>query len=412
MPREIPAVLVALAFRYREAKAGREGSSGDFVMDFRDLLDRSDSCDGDARESAEEDLLRAAHESGGLLSLDVHAKDRNIIHRVRLSREGGAAWLFSRISETSPEEERQAFSRFFQEEASREVPAAWSDGWSRWMGSLSERAALGKSVKPFERGDNVGNSRLLRAIRGVLHWQEESLIRYASVVICGDSKALEVFRPRLVHSLREISGDASASLETFRILDVPRSVWVHGPLVLHLPGGPLDLGLLGGPVMISAVDLEAALSVESAAPFCLTVENEGVFRELAKRGTGVLLVHTSFPGAAARLLFRRLPVGLCCHHFGDSDPAGFDILRDLREKTGRDFRPVLMGVRASGDSAKLSPEEQGILRRLLGSGALSDLHGELQSLLDSGSKGEFEQEAVALSRVLAEIEMLKSSGDC
>jgi hypothetical protein len=41
-------------------------------------------------------------------------------------------------------------------------------------------------------------------------------------------------------------------------------------------------------------------------------------------------------------LLKALPDGLEWWHFGDSDPAGFEILRVLREKTGRDFRPLHM----------------------------------------------------------------------
>jgi hypothetical protein len=37
-----------------------------------------------------------------------------------------------------------------------------------------------------------------------------------------------------------------------------------------------------------------------------------------------------------------LPAALECHHFGDSDEAGFEILRDLRDRSGRDLQPLHM----------------------------------------------------------------------
>jgi hypothetical protein len=126
------------------------------------------------------------------------------------------------------------------------------------------------------------------------------------------------------------------------------------------------------------------------------VENESVFLELAKRRTGLLLVQTSFPGAATRLLFERFPADLECRHFGDSDPAGFDVLRDLREKTGRAFRPVAMRFRPMAGAPPLTEDERKVIARLLGSDTVADVHGELRAMLEAGTKGDFEQESVGL----------------
>ena len=41
-------------------------------------------------------------------------------------------------------------------------------------------------------------------------------------------------------------------------------------------------------------------------------------------------------------LLQRLPDEMEFWHFGDSDEAGFDILRVLREKSGRNFQPLHM----------------------------------------------------------------------
>ena len=132
----------------------------------------------------------------------------------------------------------------------------------------------------------------------------------------------------------------------------------------------------------------------------MTVENESVFLELAKRRTGALLVHTSFVGAATRLLFERLPGGLACCHFGDSDPAGFDVLRDLRQKTGRGFVPVMMKFRERDDAPRLTEEERKVIARLLECAVLADVRGELEAMLAAGTKGAFEQEEVPLEEVV------------
>ena len=91
-----------------------------------------------------------------------------------------------------------------------------------------------------------------------------------------------------------------------------------------------------------STDIARAESLVTTARRCLTVENETSFHELAKLQSGELLVHTSYPGAGTLTLLRRLPAEIECWHFGDSDEAGFEILRVLREQSGRDFQPFQM----------------------------------------------------------------------
>lgn len=392
--------LDAFASSYRQASAGRSGMVKDYIVDWERFLRSSGFDDGDDRETAEQELLAAERASGGMLVIDRHPRT-GAKQVIRLKRDGGEAWLFGALGLLSPAEEREALGGFF--EGAAVIPVPKGEAWREWFEWLAARARDGSSVAPFRRDDPAGNQTLLEALAGVLNWRGESLVRYASAVICRDSKALENLRSRLLAALREITGREEVSLEDFGISDKPRSAMVHGPLVLELPEGPIDFGVLAGPVSVSAIDLAAAKSVECRARLCLTVENESVFLELAKRRTGLLLVQTSFPGAATRLLFERLPAELECRHFGDSDPAGFDVLRDLREKTGREFQPVMMRFRPMAGAAVLTEEERRVIGRLLDSKTVADVHGDLQAMLEAGTKGDFEQEGVALADVIATI---------
>jgi hypothetical protein len=89
-------------------------------------------------------------------------------------------------------------------------------------------------------------------------------------------------------------------------------------------------------------DIQRADEVATIARRCLTVENETSFEELAKLRSGELLVQTSYPGSGTLALVHRLPVTMEFWHFGDSDEAGFDILRVLRDKSGRDIESLHM----------------------------------------------------------------------
>jgi hypothetical protein len=382
--------MIALAERYRRSKAGRVGGGSDFLADFRELLRAASSEDGEARERADEEIRRAARVSDGLLSLDFHPKDPRIIHRVRL-RPGGESWLFEQVGEPPPSERRARLAGFFEQQAQARAP---HPGWRSWFAGLASNARSGAGVLPFERDDAAFNARLARCVAGVLEWQGESLVRYASATLCGDSKWLEHHEARVLAALRGVTGSPECSLETFQILKSPRSVLVHGPLVLTLGRGTLDLGLLAGPVAVSGIDIDSAVEIQSSSPVCLTVENEGVFRELAKRNPGIVLIHTSFPGAATRSLLLRLPAAMVFHHFGDTDPAGFDILRHLRELAGRPVWPLGMDFRPHPGAAPLTDAERRTLGRLIAAQILTDQHPTLQRMLDVGNKGAFEQESL------------------
>ena len=189
----------------------------------------------------------------------------------------------------------------------------------------------------------------------LLAWRGESLIRFASCVLCGNSKRLEELagaekagelrgklRGKLGHLLEDITGGKIKTLDDLGILPNPRFVLLSGPLRLRLDGEWLDLGRLRGAVRLAQEDIERAEEITTAAHRCLTVENETSFHELAKLRSGELLVQTSYPGSGTLALLRRLPAILEFWHFGDSDDAGFDILRDLRDKSGREFQPLHM----------------------------------------------------------------------
>jgi hypothetical protein len=63
-----------------------------------------------------------------------------------------------------------------------------------------------------------------------------------------------------------------------------------------------------------------------------------MLHELAKTPENVLSVSSGSEGGYANSavieFLKTLPADIELRHFGDSDPKGFDILREIREKTG------------------------------------------------------------------------------
>lgn len=391
MAREFPDALRTLADRYRESQAGRTGgSSADFTFDYQKLLKAAQATSAEARIEAEQQLRQAAARSGGRLVLETHPRDEKLILLLRLKREGGEEWLFQQVGESSPTTERQLLADLFARARTEKMPEAWQSAWTRWCDAMTTKAARGEVIGPFHRRDLAANHELVQVLVQVLNWRSTSLVRFASCSMCGDSKRLEILRPRLEQALTQLTEGRVTSLEDLGLSEKPRQVLLHGPL--HLDG--LDLGALRGPFSLSETDLRAAASLHCPAVRVLTIENETTFLELAKINRDTLLIQTSYPGRAVLALLTRLPADLPVYHFGDTDPAGFDILRDLRERSQRPIQPLHMRFRPRPGSDLLTSTDKQMLNRLTNHPHLADCQHTLRAICESGTKGDFEQESL------------------
>jgi hypothetical protein len=347
-------VLEALARRYERSQAGRTGTANrDLLVLLEDLLTEAGCNEGENRALAEQQLAEA--ESLGLLvRVPVHKRDRSNIHQIRFPAINEDA-LYTKIARLSPTKTREKLADQFTVAATTDVPTRWREKWAAWCGRMRNEALAGRSIAAFDREPSLANDELLALIPKLLAWDGESLIRFASCVLCGSSKQLEELamlerdgefsgqlRGKLGRFLEEITGGEIRTLDDIGIISNPRSVLVHGPLKLCLDGAWLDFGILHGSFRLSQTDIERAEKIETASLRCTTIENETTFHELAKLQSGELLICTSYPGSGTVALLRRLPPNIDCWHFGDSDEAGFEILRVLRDKSGRDFRPLHM----------------------------------------------------------------------
>ena len=390
-------ILNTFADHYRRSAVGRTGvGDRDFTLDYQALLKAAKAQDGAALVQAKADLQRAVHQSGGCLSFDTHPRDPHLIHRVRLRRSDGESWLFSHLGQSSPSEERESLAQRFESALESPVPAAHRAGWKTWCHQLANAARSGGSVVPFSRDDPSTTEEILTLLPRLLEWKGDSMIRFASCVLCGDSKRLAALQSRLETALKDITSGALSSFDDLGLVETPRRVLLHGPVQLTLPRGTIDLGVLSGSVTLSEWDIASALEVTTTAQRCLTVENETTFHELTKRNTDTLLIQTSYPGRATLDLLRRLPPNLPFFHFGDTDPAGFDILRDLRERTGRPIEAIHMVCRDDSASPPLTAKDLTLIQRLLANPSMKAESDALNAMLEVQRKGRFEQEAVGI----------------
>lgn len=390
-------VLEILATRFRASAAGRTSvGKRDLVFPFNDLLRTAGCLHGPERHEAVEAL--EGLEALGLIVLERHSRDRSAVLKVRFPIQTAPAF-FAHLGLQTPEAERVSLAGIFRDAHASVVPERFREGWEAFCREMAEAALGGASIQPFDRSNPRQAAQIMEALPAILNWEGESMLRFASALLFKDSKRLESLQPRLEPCLARITKGTANALADFGIVQNEGSFLIHGPLSLRFESASVPLHPLQGPARIGARDIRRAC-VETTAERCLTVENAAMLHELAKLRSHTVLASSGseggFANSAVVAFLRALPAGVELWHFGDSDPKGFDILRDLRERSGRGIRSLHMTFRPSEHPrSPLEAEDQKTLRRLLASAHLtSEEKLELERMLCSGDKGQFEQESL------------------
>lgn len=384
-------VLEALARLYEKSKAGRTGLGElDFQPTFEDVLREAGCTEGDARELADREL-RAL--DGDLLTLEfAHRRTRNDIFKVHLPLANEAA-LYRRLGRPSPTEMRAKWAALFHEAVNWPVPEHLCDDWKSFCLRRSVQAVHWENMNGFRREELEAGRDLLHLVTKLLAWsQRDHFVRAVSCRLCGDSKCLERQRGVLERLLTEATNGRIASFAALGILDTPKHVLVAGPLRLRFADEVQDIRHHGADGTSVSESVIKRAEIECAAARCVTVENKTSFHQRAFQHPGDLHLHTSYPGAATLALLRKLPRTMEFLHSGDTDPAGFDILRDLRESTGRPIRSLAMDAAPADVGPALTAEEITLLQNLLADPLMRDEQAALEILLTRKRKGAFEQE--------------------
>jgi hypothetical protein len=297
---------------------------------YRDLLAAAGCREDSALTVAEREIKSLA--ADGLLIPKFARRDESVITKIEVDL-ANERRLYELVGRLSPTQKRSQLGAIFRDAASFETPEHYRSGWTRMCECMALAAENGASVAPFTRNDSLATSELLRASARLLGWDTESLLRFTSCQVFGNSKHLEEIRGSIETVIAYATDGRIHSLVQLGILDNPRRCHFSGPAVLHFPEGTVDLRLLRAPLTISMVDLTRCVRVETSALRFCSIENPTSFHELAKLRGDTLLACTDGYASSALLAFMgRLP-NLSKYHFGDSDPAGFDILADIRARS-------------------------------------------------------------------------------
>lgn len=366
-----------------------EASVRAFRRDWETLLDDAGLTSAEERQAAQRDAEKLP------LKLIPFRHKPRFIDKIEVPLES-EPWLHAQFGSQTGAEAQQAALAVVEQFSAKSHPLL-PEAWNALLSHLKAEFALPHAVEPFRWREANRVEELLKLLFDLTarEWPEGTLIRDASTQIGRDSKYLEAQQSFIERALELLLG-RETPLEALGIQTSNSVLHYSGPLVLHFAdhSKPLDLRFES---TLSVAELERATHLTTTAQRILTIENrKTTFLQLtrADASRSTLIVATSFPTQAVRLLLQKLPPDLPHHHFGDTDPAGWDILRKLREVSGRAVHPFHMHWRPQSNASLLTQRDQQILSRLLADPRIIDCHAELQAMREAGNKGDFEQEAL------------------
>jgi Uncharacterized protein conserved in bacteria C-term(DUF2220) len=362
-----------------------------FRRDWEGLLDDAGVKSAEDRQTAQREA-----ENSPLKLIPFKTKPR-FIDKIEVPLES-EAWLHGQFgSHTGAAAQQQALAVVtgWATKMHPLIPEAWSALCSR----LSAEFTVPRAVEPFRWLESNRVDELLRLLFHLTSrsWAEGTLIRDASTQLGHHSKHLESQQSFIERALEQLFG-RETPLESLGIQTSNSILHFSGPLTLHFADGTThDTDALRFESTVPVAEIERAVRITTTAEHLLSVENrKTTFLQLARADTNrtTLIIATSFPTQAVRRLLEKLPLDLPHHHFGDTDPAGWHILKKLRQVTSRQVLPFQMTFRDRDQSAPLTRTEKLTLDRLLADSLMDDCHEMLRALQSTGRRGNFEQESL------------------
>ncbi|MCD8534644.1 MAG: DUF2220 domain-containing protein [Verrucomicrobia bacterium] len=388
-------ILSELGEQYRRSKLGRTGDAAkDFIVPIDKLFEESGISDPEEYDIATQELLAA--ERHGAVTLDRDEKNPARLTRVRVSRQQENDF-FRLLGEKSPKQERLALSDLFESYVDAAVPDSYRGSWNFWCQLYAQNCLKGLQIAPFMRDKPEEIREIFDLILQLFKWPHASRVELVSGVLCGETSRLDRLMTRLTRVLNIFTDGAVNGLEDFGIIMEPRQCHIHGRVRLNINRNWVDFASFRAGIQIQDVDIDGLTKVEVNAPRCVVVQKPATFHELVKLNCGDLLILSAYPNEPTVTLIQALPAGIEYWFFGNSDAQGFDILRDLRQKTGKPFQPLHMRYRPSASRVEpLLQTERKLLETLLQTSIVKDVKPVLQDMLESNCSGYFEQETLGV----------------
>lgn len=246
---------------------------------------------------------------------------------------------------------------------------------------LKERIERGKSVKEFiDLSDLEKTKKILTMLSLVENNKDSCYIREFSIRHFADSKVFESQSGVLGKIMRRFKTefadmDICQILAEYNIYNTPDYVYIkgEGELSFHRESiSAIDLSCLEQGIGISGADVKnIRISGKNRVKKVITIENLTTFFRWQEKNSLIIYLggyHNSVRRELLSRVYQELP-GAQYLHFGDIDVGGFEIYRDLCEKTGIPFQPYHMGIwelkRYEGYTKRLTESDKKRLQALM-----------------------------------------------
>ncbi len=257
-----------------------------------------------------------------------------------------------------------------------------------------ERIAINKKVQYSE--DLIKLEQLLKVLSEIENVEEETFLRNFSVKVLGDSKTFEHIKASVISVLCEYGGypDRNCVLQDLNLVSNPGYVYLKGNCHITVSGQIINLSALKGDLGLSSELLKDISEVKVIGSKVITIENLTKFNSYHDKDALVIYLG-GYHNSIRRQLIRKIYESNSdkhYYHYGDIDAGGFNILMDLRAKTGITFLPLNMNVETIKKymdfTKKLTDNDRVRLKNLLG-GEFDDV---INYMLQNNCK--LEQEAI------------------
>lgn len=308
-------------------------------------------------------------------------REGHIITKVRLNMES-LKEAYAYVNRT-PQNDMVAGHRMFLEEFIRQNPAPVCRAFAMY---LLARLGEHKSVKEFvDLNDLASTKELLDAIQAVEGNREQLYIREFSIRCFQDSKAFEKMAGRVAHVFRQFKENCEGAswdeiLAEYGIYHTPNYVYLKGNITLLLEEEKIDLSVLRQGMGISGEDIDRIRFYSVAGvKKVITIENLTTYFRWQEENALLLYLggyHNGIRRTLLKEIYLRCP-DAGYYHFGDIDAGGFEIYRDLREKTGIPFQPYQMDLETlktyEGYGRRLTENDRKRLQSIQGRGEFKEL---------------------------------------
>lgn len=211
---------------------------------------------------------------------------------------------------------------------------------------LLSRIQLHKSVKEFIELDKFDETkRLLDTIQFIENNRMQLYLREFSIRVLSDSKAFEQMESKLAGIFRRFKAccedmDFSEVLAEYNIYHTPNYVYLKGDTTISIGEEKLDLSSVKQGIGISGEDITRVkfISVENIQKV-ITIENLTTFFRWSEKNSLIVYLggyHNTIRRMLLQEIYSSIPEAFY-YHFGDIDAGGFEIYRDLCQKTGIPF---------------------------------------------------------------------------